>query len=135
MYTLLEGIELILLEARNLKYYPLSVVQAIKPGGALSFVANSFKVPLCAEPRRMKLLKDFSTWELLNIRLKDILDIPSRLQHDFGVSPAFLDKALAGHIVQTVSKQDLDHAFGVRLQPQLFVAQTRHMSWPKAGGK
>ncbi|KAK7437263.1 hypothetical protein VKT23_018704 [Stygiomarasmius scandens] len=62
--------------ARNLKFYPLSLLLAMERG-SLGFLLNKFHVQTCEGTS--KLLRDFTTWELLNIVPYEVLAIPDRL--------------------------------------------------------
>lgn len=119
--------------ARNLKYYPLSLRDAMKPGKELNYIADSFKVslPTSAEP---KLLADLSAWELLNLAAKTILDIPRRLEAEYGITPTYLDSVLGNYIVQTRGKQAVEFEWGVKTPPRYFISGTKHYSWPKGAG-
>ena len=118
--------------ARNLKFYPLSIVSAMKDNGPLSFTADSFKIKPCVGPE--KLLKTLSTWELLNLPPATILDIPERLYNQYHMSPGFLDGVLKSHGIQSTSKTSLEKEFDVG-PINYFVSNTRHYSWPKAAGE
>ncbi|KAJ3967966.1 pyridoxal phosphate-dependent transferase [Lentinula raphanica] len=112
--------------ARNLKFYPLSLRLAMT--NQLSFIADTFHVKTCT--RESKLLKDFTTWELLNILPSDVLDIPTRLSSEFGITAQFLQDALKPYLAQTVGKERLEREFNV--QPMAYFASTTmHYSWPK----
>ncbi|VUC26346.1 unnamed protein product [Clonostachys rosea] len=71
------------LESINLKYYPLSLREAMKPGAPLEYISPKFFVETCAG--QQKLFSDLTAWELLNLKSNDILDIPDRLyqEHEF----------------------------------------------------
>lgn len=121
-------------EARNLKYYPLSLQLAMRSGSPLHFISDSFEVDTCAEPRQRKLLRDLDTWELLNLRVQDILDIADRLHSEYGITAKFLESALREYIVQSTGKEDLLSKFGIDHPPQYLISNTKHYSWPKSAG-
>ncbi|KDQ06694.1 hypothetical protein BOTBODRAFT_70842 [Botryobasidium botryosum FD-172 SS1] len=114
--------------ARNMKFYPLSLANAIAPGAPLSFVSGTFRVTLCTGVE--KLYKDCTTWELLNLTPDVILDLPDRLQKEYRISSEGLTKIMSDYIIQTVGKDVLEKQFGVKLG-KYFVATTKHYSWPK----
>ena len=118
--------------ARNLKFYPLSVRSAMKEGGPLAFIADTFKIQPCVGEKT--LLKDLKTWELLNLKPKTILDIPERLYDEYHISPDFLDSVMKHYGVQSTSKTTLEQEFGVG-EVKYFVSNTRHYSWPKSAGE
>ena len=118
--------------ARNLKFYPLSIASAMKKDGPLAFVAPTFEIQPCIGP--VKLFKDLTTWELLNLKPSVILDIPERLYNQYHMSPGFLDSVMKTYGIQSTSKTALEREFG--LGPgKYFVSNTRHYSWPKSAGK
>ena len=118
--------------ARNLKYYPLSIRSAMEKDGPLEFAANTFKIQPCVGAE--KLLKDLSTWELLNLKPTTILDIPERLYAQYHVSPGFLDSVMKQYGIQSTSKTILEKKFNVG-EINYFVSNTRHYSWPKSAGR
>ena len=120
--------------ARNLKFYPLSLRMAIDKG-ELQFVADKFKAQTCQGER--KLFKDMTTWELLNLRPKTVLDLPQAMNEQCGVSPVFLGTALEEYNIQTIGKDALERYFEISPEkPVLYMlGKTRHYSWPKGGGK
>ena len=117
--------------SRNLKFYPLSIVSAMKNDGPLAFTAASFQIQPCIGAE--KLMKDLSTWELLNLKPKTILDIPERLYSQFHISPGFLDTVLKQYGIQSTCKTALERDFDTGTI-KYFVPNTRHYSWPKAAG-
>lgn len=118
--------------ARNLKFYPLSLRSAMKEDGPLAFAADDFEVEICTGTK--KLFTDLNNWELLNLRPNVILDIPERLYGQYQISPAFLDSVINEYGIQSTSKGVLEKEFDVP-DMNYFISNTRHYSWPKAGGK
>ncbi|KAI3612291.1 pyridoxal-dependent decarboxylase domain protein [Moniliophthora roreri] len=118
------------LVSRNLKYYPLSLRDAMAPGAPMEFIADSFEVTTCQG--ESKLLSALELWDLFNLKSSTILDIPDRLIRQYGMSSAWLDKVMENYIVQTVSRGPVDAAWKIDNPPQILVAATKHYSWPKA---
>ncbi|KAL7268366.1 hypothetical protein RUND412_009012 [Rhizina undulata] len=118
-------------DARNLKFYPLSLRKAIDVNAPLGFIAETFKVHTCVG--KEKLFKDLTVWEMLNLKVTTILDIPERLYKEYAISSAFLQKVMEKYTIQTVGKDALEKEFGIDKPIQYFVTQTRHYSWPKGG--
>ncbi|KAK1831944.1 pyridoxal phosphate-dependent transferase [Podospora conica] len=117
--------------ARNLKFYPLAIRKAMDDAdGPLRFLPDGFKVRTCQG--RSKSFRELSTWELLNLRPKTILDIPDRLYSEFGITPTFLNEALDQYKIQTSGKGVLARHFGVE-RIEYITPATAHYSWPKAG--
>ncbi|KAK0616216.1 pyridoxal phosphate-dependent transferase [Immersiella caudata] len=116
--------------ARNLKFYPLSVRKAMDdPDGPLAFLPESFGVR--TSQGQWKAFRKLSTWELLNLKPKTILDIPEQLRRQFGVTPKWLQEALDPYNIQTCGKDVLERHFDLDKPVQYFVANTKHYSWPK----
>ncbi|KAE8143371.1 pyridoxal phosphate-dependent transferase [Aspergillus pseudotamarii] len=126
--------------ARNLKFYPLALRKAMcgtvvidgkERKGPLNFVADRFMVTTCKGER--KLFTDLSTWELLNLRPKTVLDLPQELHEQFGISPKFVESALQHFNIQSTGKDILEREFEVKQPIKCFLSNTRHYSWPKGG--
>ncbi|KAG9111910.1 hypothetical protein FRC07_008010 [Ceratobasidium sp. 392] len=118
--------------ARNLKFYPLSLVNAIAPDQPLDFIRDSFKVELCGQSGRRKLLKDCSTWELLNLEPNTILEIPYRLGREYDVAAEALTNIMRPFLVQTVGVRALERQFyGSERRMHFVAAATKHYSIPK----
>ena len=64
-----------------------------------------------------------------------ILSIGDDLHRQFGITSKYLEQALAPFSIQTVGKDALQREFQISTPPKYFLAQTRHYSWPKGGGK
>ncbi|KAL8827771.1 MAG: hypothetical protein Q9170_006883, partial [Blastenia crenularia] len=77
---------------RNLKFYPLSLRNAVKDFGPLSFISSTFVIETCSGEK--KLFKDLSKWELLNLKVPTVLEIPDRLSIEYGMSSSFLQNAM-----------------------------------------
>jgi len=93
--------------ARNLKFYPLSLRNAMAPGEALDFIAPTFKTTTCSDPDNPKLFASCSPWELLNLTVDTILEIPDRLYQMYGISTAYLEAAMKKHSIQSCGKNVL----------------------------
>ncbi|KAE8143547.1 pyridoxal phosphate-dependent transferase [Aspergillus pseudotamarii] len=116
--------------ARNLKFYPLTLYQAMKEG-PLGFIANEFQVTTCVGEE--KLFKDLGVWELLNLKPDVILGMGDALYRQFGITSKFLEEALTPFTIQTTGKDVLEREFRITKPAKYFLAQTRHYSWPKGG--
>ncbi|KAI0427025.1 pyridoxal-dependent decarboxylase domain-containing protein [Xylaria sp. FL1042] len=114
--------------ARNLKFYPLSLRKAFQEGQSLNFLSNRFYVETCQGVR--KLFIELSTWELLNLRPSEILDLPDRLYQEHGISNAFLSGVMNKFTIQSTGKDVLEREFQTK-PCQYMLATTRHYSWPK----
>lgn len=117
--------------ARNLKFYPLSLRKAFD--GPLSFVSDSFAVKTAQNEE--KLFKSLSTWELLNLKPETVLDLPDRLNRDYGISAKYMEQVLDEFGIQSRGKDALERDFGMEKPGQYMLSGTRHYSWPKGGGE
>ncbi|KAJ6259313.1 pyridoxal-dependent decarboxylase domain protein [Drechslerella dactyloides] len=120
--------------ARNLKFYPLALFRALKDG-KLQFIKEEFKVAPCKPGSAEKKFIELDNWELLNLRPETVLDLPVRLNKQFGISSDFLTEAVREYNIQTVGRAPLEEYFGKREQVKpmkYFAAKTRHYSWPKS---
>ncbi|KAF2146332.1 uncharacterized protein K452DRAFT_355737 [Aplosporella prunicola CBS 121167] len=115
--------------ARNLKFYPLSLRQAIEKGGKLDFIADSFKVRNCEGDERLFI--NLSTWELLNLKMSTILDLADRLNHEYGISSGYMEKVIDQYSIQSRGKDAVEREYDINKPGQYMVATTRHYSWPK----
>ncbi|KAK0701996.1 pyridoxal phosphate-dependent transferase [Lasiosphaeria miniovina] len=125
---------------RNLKFYPLSLKLAMEEGAPLHFLAHAtpaFEVLTCRGTTdkfrgEKKKFTDLSTWELLNLTPDTVLEIPTRLDKEYSISPAFLQSALRDYLAQTVGKDYLEKKFDIK-PGKFFLSATKHYSWPKGG--
>ena len=106
--------------------------------GPLAFLAHGFQVELCKPGPNgpvHKLLKDLSTWEMLNLKVHTILDIPNRLYREYNVSSAFLGAVMGKYSIQSTSKEPLEQQYNISKPIQYVLSNTRHYSWPKGCGE
>lgn len=89
---------------RNLKFYPLSLLNAMAPSEPLDFIASTFRIATCSDPYTPKLFAQCSTWELLNLTVDTTLDIPEQLYRNYGITSAYLERAWSG----TASRDEID---------------------------
>ncbi|WP_437562269.1 pyridoxal-dependent decarboxylase [Sorangium sp. So ce542] len=117
--------------ARNLKFYPLSLRDALKSEPSLS-AARELVVTTC--DGRRALLGALDAWSLLNLKVDEILALPARLTQEYGISSDTITAAMAGHSLQHLGIQELYRRCGADLpcSPVLLVPATKHYSFPKA---
>jgi hypothetical protein len=111
-----------------LKYYPLSLKNAMLPGQPLSFT-SSLETTLC--DGRRKAFRHCTTWELLNLTPNEVLDLPGRLSSQFSVPISTLENILEPYSIQSVGKAELDLAFNITERPQYLISPANHYSWAK----
>ncbi|KAF9477346.1 PLP-dependent transferase [Pholiota conissans] len=118
--------------ARNLKFYPLALREAMHPRGPLSFIADKFEIHKCDTLYQTSLFYELDTWELLNLRPEEILSIPCRLNTEYGISSTFLEKALQPFLIQSCGKDVYEANYDIKDPIQYLTSSTKHYSWPKA---
>ena len=111
----------------------MALRNAIKDFGPLSFLSDTFAIETCSGTT--KLFKDLSKWELLNLKITNVLEIPDRLSIEFGISSVFLQNVMGKYGIQSVGLGSLERQYDIDKPMQYMVANTRHYSWPKGGGK
>ena len=110
---------------------------AMEEDQSLEFLATidpPFVVENCKGDQ--KLFTNLSTWELLNLKPSTVLNIPTQLLDQYGISAVFLAEALKPHLIQTKGKDALEKQFFTNINPgRHYITTTKHYSWPKGGGK
>ena len=96
-------------------------------------ISDTFKVE--TSQGQSRLLKDLEVWDLLNLPVEAILEIPERLYKEYGISSTFLEDVMKEYIIQSISKDTLMSRWGITEQPVMFVPGTKHYSWPKGAGE
>lgn len=114
--------------ARNLKYYPISLVQAINFNPTMA-PAKSLSVEYCGKPC---LLTSLTTWELLNLNIDTILSLATTINESFGISIDEINDAVEPFLIQSTGLMEFSqkHLQDVKT-PKLFGTATKHYSWPK----
>ncbi|KAF8645297.1 hypothetical protein AX16_007924 [Volvariella volvacea WC 439] len=117
--------------SRNLKYYPLSLRDAMAvPGSALSGIASTFKVTTATGQE--KLFSTLETWDLLNLTVSTVLNLQDTIVHQYNIDAATFNAEMEEHLVQTVGMRDLLDRWQIKNEPVLLVPSTKHYSWPKS---
>lgn len=116
--------------ARNLKYYPLAVAQAISFDPALK-AAQELTVDL--PTGKNKRLIELTGWELFNLKVDDILALPRRIQDEYGIAEDALG-AIEKYTVQAMGFAELHQRYPDVASEKLviFSPSTSHYSWPKS---
>ena len=117
--------------ARNLKYLPVALAAAITREDDL-WDARVVLVQTCqGESRR---LIDLSTWELLNLTVDQVVDLPQQIEKQAGIAPARVRDAINAYSVQNLGMATFARRFLDTMQqgePVVFCPATAHYSWPK----
>ncbi|MGH3770155.1 MAG: pyridoxal phosphate-dependent decarboxylase family protein [Pseudonocardiaceae bacterium] len=117
--------------ARNLKYYPISVAHAIRCEPDLE-EARRITVTL-PDGYTVKKLVNLTTWECLNLRVDEVLNLTARMVDDYEVPYAALE-AITKYSLQTLGYEKFAKNYiGNEINPPVvFAPVTLHYSWPKA---
>lgn len=116
--------------ARNLKYYPISVAEALKYEPDLA-AARYMGVPLLNG--EYAILTELDTWTLLNLKGDDILNLTTRIEQEYGIPQNTLNNALDKYSIQSLGFQEFSRRFlhDVPRPAAIFAPATMHYSWPK----
>jgi glutamate/tyrosine decarboxylase-like PLP-dependent enzyme len=115
--------------ARNLKYYPISIVAALKSEPALA-PAKLMLVRLLDGSRSQ--LIDLDTWTLLNLGVDEVLNITQRMERVYGISSDAITKALDSYTIQSLGFDEFNRRYIKDVLPPVIMGpSTKHYSWPK----
>jgi glutamate/tyrosine decarboxylase-like PLP-dependent enzyme len=115
--------------ARNLKYYPLSVVAALRNEKTLE-PARNILVPLNNGSRSR--LIELDTWTLLNLNIDVILNLTLRMEKEYGIASQDITEALDPYLLQSLGFDCFNKEYVKDfLQPVVLGCSTKHYSWPK----
>jgi glutamate/tyrosine decarboxylase-like PLP-dependent enzyme len=116
--------------ARNLKFFPVALQAALQSEESLN-QARDIEVSL-PDGSSVRVV-DAKLWQLLNVKVDDVLALPARLQKEYNISAEVLTTALAKYSVQNLGLAEFSQCFLPDLQPAVCVVPgTKHYSWPKA---
>ena len=89
---------------RNLKFFPVTVAAALKKDRALA-AARSMTVTL--PTGGSGLLTELSNWQILNLRIDDVLDLSPRLTCEYGIPSSSVTEALSAYSIQNLGIEEL----------------------------
>jgi glutamate/tyrosine decarboxylase-like PLP-dependent enzyme len=120
--------------ARNLKFYPLALREALRKKPELKR-ARAIDITL-GDGRTVRFIEQ-NEWTLLNLPVDEILALPRRVQDLIGAPPEDADDVVDGAVreftVQHLGLLDFFRTFLPHSPPPLtLVPATAHYSWPKA---
>ena len=116
--------------ARNLKFYPIAIRNAVRDEPRLKNAKN-FTVRVLSEKRGNVNILEADNWDLLNISVDDAINMASDVEKMAGVSKKIFNDIVDKFSLQTIGLAEfmkvnkLDHA-GVVVAPA-----SNHYSWPK----
>jgi glutamate/tyrosine decarboxylase-like PLP-dependent enzyme len=119
--------------ARNLKFYPPALLETAKQ---VEDAAPILGLRVRLLDGSEKKLADCTTWELLNLPIDEVIELPHRVVHEIGVTAGDLSAYMDPY---TVSALGMPGAFreyilggGLEHMPVVTAPSTNHYSWPKA---
>ena len=117
--------------ARNLKFFPLALKAALEED-TLKLAGN---IEINLPNGQRKPLASLDTWQLLNLKADDVLELPARITTDFPkIKRDDLTKALEEYSIQRLGFQNFSKRFLSDFEntPVFLVPGTKHYSFPKA---
>lgn len=116
--------------ARNLKCYPLALKQALLEQPVLSAAKRlTVRLPTGDEHR----IIDLNPWQLLNLAADDILDLPRRMNTEFGIAVDSVTTAVGAYSLQSLGWLGFGKKFLATFPDPVFtVPGSKHYSFPKA---
>jgi glutamate/tyrosine decarboxylase-like PLP-dependent enzyme len=118
--------------ARNLKFFPSALLAAARSIPEAAPVLG-LEVPLL--DGQTKILANCSAWELLNLPIDVVVNLPARVEEQTGVSPTESASYIAPYSVSALGMagacQEYIFSAGLKALPVLTAPTTKHYSWPK----
>jgi glutamate/tyrosine decarboxylase-like PLP-dependent enzyme len=119
--------------SRNLKFMPVTIARALANEPSLG-PARGLEVRM-PNGRESRPLLDLDSWELLNLRVDDVLLLSPHIQKQFNIDSDTLQSALSSYNVQYIGMAEFYRRLLPDLspeQPAIMAPATMHYSWPKA---
>ncbi|ARV62790.1 decarboxylase [Nostocales cyanobacterium HT-58-2] len=129
--------------ARNLKFYPISIKEALLHDQNLVKVAEQIKINAYSATSGTwteQQLINLDAWQLLNLKVDDILALSTQITNqlvsqgvDESQASTILSAALSKYSVQDLGIQEFSKRYLQGIEsPVFFVPGTKHYSFPKA---
>jgi len=118
--------------ARNLRFYPLAVKAAITDAVPPN-LAGAAALEIATPDGKRARLVDLDAWALVNLEADAVLDIPARLEREFGIASIDVNAAIGRFSLQQLGLAEFAQRFlGGLGGARVFVPGTKHYSHPKA---
>ncbi|NVB40502.1 decarboxylase [Pseudenhygromyxa sp. WMMC2535] len=115
--------------ARNLKFYPLSLRQALIADPSL---AEARELTVTLPSGEAGKLVDLDTWTTLNLGVDEVLALSGRIEAEFGVSPELVNTAISPLSLQNLGMVGFSRRFLQDVpEPVIIVPGSKHYSLPK----
>lgn len=116
--------------ARNLKYYPVSLQQAIKEVPEMQPVAN---MEIQLADGSLKAIGTATSWELLNLQADEILGLPDRIEKEYGISTDEQTVIMNDYSIQNLGFDGVNAFVSEDVKrPVVMAPSDCHYSWPKS---
>ncbi len=117
--------------ARNIKYYPLAVKEALEHTPELTEAKEKLVIPVLDKGEKQ--FTECTAWELLNIDEDTVLGLSERIMQITGISDeAELNEYLSPYLLQNKGIAYYAVKYPEIKEPIILVPATKHYSWPKA---
>ncbi len=129
--------------ARNLKFYPIAIKEALSQDSQLAEVAQQISIKAYDSNTgtwTQQKIVALDRWQLLNLKVDDILGLSTQITEalvnqgvEEGEASSILSEALSNYSVQDLGIQEFSQRYlsGIG-SPVFFVPGTKHYSLPKA---
>jgi glutamate/tyrosine decarboxylase-like PLP-dependent enzyme len=116
--------------ARNLKFYPVSIVQAIEQEEKLALAKN---LDITMPNGQKKKLHDLSFWEQLNLGVDEILSIPKKIKDTCNISLEEIADLINKYSIQNLGFDGVKSFMNDDIkEPVVMSPSHMHYSWPKS---
>ncbi|MGE5340989.1 MAG: pyridoxal phosphate-dependent decarboxylase family protein [Candidatus Omnitrophota bacterium] len=114
--------------ARNLKFYAISLAEAIK-NDPLMKDAKCLKVKYMG--KETELIK-LDTWALINLEVDTVLGLTERIVKECEIKSEVISEAVEPYLLQSMGFIDFSRTYLADIpQPVVIGTSTKHYSWPK----
>ena len=114
--------------ARNLKYFPLGLQEAVKENPKL---APAQDYPLTLPTGKVSLAKA-TQWQLLNLDVDVIISLPEGVASMAGVEQSDVMRIMAEHAYEAIGTQEFIRRHQLKTVPCILAGSTHHISFTKA---
>jgi glutamate/tyrosine decarboxylase-like PLP-dependent enzyme len=116
--------------ARNAKYFPIALREAIRNEPSLK-PARGLKIQKPDTTSEELVCSD--DWTLLNVPVDSVVNLPERIEVEYGIDVATTTDALKRYTVQNIGLAEFHRRLRADINtPVVIASATRHYSWPKA---
>ena len=114
--------------ARNLKFYPISLAEAVKNDPAMAN-AKGLTVEYQGKP---EVLINLDVWSLLNLNVDIILGITEKIVERYNIGSDVISRAVEHYLIQSMGFIEFSRKYLADIpQPVVIGTSTKHYSWPK----